>query len=278
MPTIVVHGGAGEDPVDGREGRRVGVERAADAGASVLARGGSALEAVVEAVAMLEDDPHFNAGRGSVLTEEGTIEMDASVMEGERLAAGAVAAVRRVANPVRAALAVLREGREVFVVGDPVIALAERHGLRIADDDWLVTPEARIRWQRRRAPSGNTVGAVAVDARGHTAAATSTGGVAGQRVGRVGDSAVIGAGTYADDRFGAASATGPGEAIIRLGLVRVALEYLAGGRSPDEAASEALADLSLRIGAAAGIVLVAPDGVPGACHTTLAMPVAIRRS
>src|SRR5262249_4964166 len=119
MPAIVVHGGAGEDTPDGRATRRDGVERAADAGAAVLGRGGSALDAVVAAVVVLEDDPAFNAGLGSVLTEDGTVEMDASVMEGERLRAGAVGALRQVANPVLAALAVLREGREVLLVGDP---------------------------------------------------------------------------------------------------------------------------------------------------------------
>jgi beta-aspartyl-peptidase (threonine type) len=277
MPTIVVHGGAGDDPPDGREERRAGVERAAAAGAAVLDRGGGALDAVVETVVVLEDDPHFNAGRGSVLTEEGTIEMDASVMEGERLAAGAVAAVRRVANPIRAALAVLREGREVFLVGEPVIALAERHGLRIVDDDALVTPETRERWRRRYAPSGNTVGAVALDAHGHVAAATSTGGVAGKRAGRVGDSAVIGAGTYADDASGAISATGPGEAIIRIGLGRIAIALVAAGAAPDDAAARALDGLRARTGAAAGLIVVAPDGTPGVAWTTAAMPVALRR-
>jgi L-asparaginase / beta-aspartyl-peptidase len=278
MPTIVVHGGAGEDPPEGREARRTGVERAADAGAAVLARGGSALDAVVEAVVVLEDDPHFNAGRGSVLTEEGAVEMDASVMAGERLEAGAVAAVREVANPIRAALAILRDGREVFLVGDPVLALARHHGLRIGGEEWLVTPAARAHWGRRQVASGNTVGAVAVDARGHTAAATSTGGVTGKRAGRVGDSAVIGAGTYADDRLGAASATGPGEAIIRLGLARVALALVADGRPAGDAARESLAALAARTGAQAGIIVVGPDGTPGTCHTTTAMPVATRRS
>jgi beta-aspartyl-peptidase (threonine type) len=275
MPSIVVHGGAGDDPPDGRAARRAGVERAADAGATVLARGGSALDAVVEAVVLLEDDPHFNAGHGSALTAEGTVEMDASVMEGERLQAGAVAAVRGVANPVRAALAVLREGREVLLVGEPVVALAGRHGLRIVDDAALVTPAALERWRRRHAAAGNTVGAVAVDARGHVAAATSTGGVAGKRRGRVGDSAVIGAGTYADDRRGAVSATGPGEAIIRVSLAHATLAHMDAGLSPRDAAIRALADLAERTGATAGLVAIGPGGAPGVAFTTPGMPTAI---
>ncbi len=278
MPTIVVHGGAGEDSPGERAARSAGVERAADVGAAALARGGTALEATVEAVAVLEDDPLFNAGLGSVLTQEGTVEMDASVMEGALLGAGAVAAARDVANPIRVALAVLREGREVLLVGDPVRALAERHGVRIVAPNALVTPEALARWRRRQSPGGNTVGAVAVDAHGHVAAATSTGGVAGKRSGRVGDSAVIGAGTYADDATGAVSATGPGEAIIRLGLARVALAHVAAGMTPADASARALALLHERTGAEAGLIAVARDGTPGVAFTTAGMPAAVRRS
>jgi beta-aspartyl-peptidase (threonine type) len=276
MQSIVVHGGAGTDAPETHAARCDGLERAAGVGAAVLERGGSALDAVVEAVAVLEDDPHFNAGIGSVLTEDGTVEMDASVMEGERLEAGAVAMVRGVANPVRAALAVLSEGREVMLVGEPVCALARRHALRIVDDDALVTPATLDAWRRRHPPDGNTVGAVAVDARGHTAAATSTGGVTDKRSGRVGDSAVIGAGTYADDRLGAVSATGAGEAIIRLGLARLALEYADAGFSPQDAATRALVDLAARTGATAGLILVVPDGTPAAAFTTPSMLVARR--
>lgn len=276
MATIVVHGGAGDDAPDDRAARRDGVERAADAGAAVLDGGGTALDAVIAAVVVLEDDPAFNAGIGSVLTDDGTIEMDASTMDGASLRAGAVGAVRGVANPVRAALAVLREGREVLLVGPAVAALARRHGLRIVDDDALVTPAARQRWRRRQAARGNTVGAVAVDAQGHVAAATSTGGVAGKRSGRVGDSAVIGAGTYADDRLGAVSATGPGEAIIRLGLARLALEHVSDGMSPQDATARALAELAARTGATAGLILVTPAGIPAVACTTPAMPTARR--
>jgi beta-aspartyl-peptidase (threonine type) len=276
MPSIVVHGGAGEDAPEGRAARREGVERAADAGAAVLDRGGGALDAVVAAVALLEDDPAFNAGLGSVLTEEGTVEMDASVMDGETLKAGAVGAIRLVANPVHAALAVLHEGRDLLLVGDPVLALARRHALRVVDGDALVTPAARERWRRRQAGPGNTVGAVALDARGHVAAATSTGGVAGKRSGRVGDSAVIGAGTYADDRVGAVSATGPGEAIIRIGLARLTLEHVADGMTPQDAAARALAELGARTGATAGLIVITPAGISGVACTTPAMPTARR--
>lgn len=273
---IAVHGGAGYEPPDIADARRTGVERAADAGWAVLRAGGSALDAAIAAVVVLEDDPHFNAGLGSVLTEEGVVECDASVMDGATLAAGAVGAVTGIANPVRLAQAVLREGREVLLVGAAAEALARRHALRIVPPEALVTPAARQRWRERWGGLGETVGAVARDRRGHLAAATSTGGVSGKRRGRVGDSAVIGAGTYADDRRGAISTTGPGEAIIRLGLAQATLARCDGGAAPPLAAREALEMLRCRLGALAGLVLVDPAGAIAAVHTSPTMPSAQR--
>ena len=276
MTAIVVHGGAGRELPDDRAPRRAGVARAAEVGWSVLAAGGSALDAAVEAVAVLEDDPSFNAGLGSVLTTAGTVEMDAAVMAGDTLAAGAVGTVRGVRNPIRLARAVLAEGREVLLVGEGAEALAARHGLARCAPEALVTEDARRRWRERQGGPHGTVGAVACDARGHVAAATSTGGVAGKRPGRVGDSALIGAGTYADDRLGAGSATGPGEAIIRVCLVRAALELVGRGEDPAEAAQHALADLERRLGAPAGLVLVDASARVGIAHTTGAMAAAYR--
>ena len=276
MTAIAVHGGAGAERTEERAPRRAGVLRAAGAGWDVLARGGSALDAVIAAVVVLEDDPLFNAGRGSVLTEDGAVEMDASVMAGDTLAAGAVGAVMGVPNPVRLAAAVLAEGREVLLVGEPAVALARRHGLGVCPPEALVTEEARARWRARREASGGTVGAVACDGRGHVAAATSTGGVAGKRRGRIGDSAVIGAGTYADDALGAGSATGPGEAIIRGSLTRAALEVVGRGADPAWAAQYALAELWRQTGARAGLVLVDAAGRVGIAHTTGSMATAHR--
>lgn len=270
MRAIAVHGGAGREVPEDRASRAAGLERAADAGWSILAAGGAALDAVLAAVVVLEDDPHFNAGLGSVLTVEGDVETDASIMEGEHLAAGAVAAVNGVANPVRLARAVLDEGREVLIVGEAARAAAVRHGIPLCAPEALVTEESRRRWR------GDTVGAVARDAAGHVAAATSTGGVAGKRRGRVGDSAVIGAGTYADDRVGAGSATGPGEAIIRVCLVKRALELLGRGHEPGAVARDALADMERRVGATAGLILVDAGGRVGIAHTTEAMASAWR--
>ena len=277
MSSIVVHGGAGrEDDPGGREIRRAGLRRATGAGWEVLARGGSALDAVVAATVVLEDDPAFNAGRGSVLTEEGAIEMDASLMDGGSLAAGAVAAVARLANPIRGARAVLDGGREVLLVGERACDVAARAGVTLVDPRSLVTDEARRRWAERRASRGDTVGAVARDAHGHLAAATSTGGITGKRLGRVGDSALIGAGTYADDRLGAVSCTGPGEALIRLSLARVVLSHLAVTGDAPYACRLGLDELRARLGARAGVVVVTPSGAIGFHCTTETMLIAWR--
>jgi len=276
LTAIVVHGGAGGEPPEERASRRAGVLRAAEAGWAVLAAGGSALDAVVQATAVLEDDPHFNAGLGSTLTVEGTVEMDASVMSGDGLRAGAVGAVAGVPNPVRLARGVVAEDREVFLVGAAAVALAERLRLPRCAPEALVTEAARRRWLERRPAPGETVGSVACDARGHVAAATSTGGVFGKRRGRIGDSAVIGAGTYADDTLGAGSATGPGEAIIRVCLVRAALELVGRGLDPAWVAQHALGELGRRLGVSAGLVLLDAAGRVGIAHTTEAMAAAYR--
>jgi len=271
---IVVHGGAGVARPEERPARDAGVRRAAEAGHAVLAQGGSALAAVLAAVVVLEDDPTFNAGLGSVLTACGHVETDASVMEGSALSAGAVGALRGVANPILLADAVRREGREVLLVGPTALQVARRAGLRLVAPDALITPEARRRWQAHVAASGETVGAVARDAHGGTAAATSTGGLDGKRSGRIGDSALIGAGTYADDRIGAGSATGPGEAIIRATLVRSALDLVAHGQPVGDAARCALEMLRERLGVPAGLILLDAHGRHGIAHTTPGMAAA----
>jgi beta-aspartyl-peptidase (threonine type) len=276
VPMIVVHGGAGREAPADVAPRRAGVRRAVDAGWAVLAAGGAPLDAVVAAVVVLEDDPHFNAGLGSVLTEDGTVETDASVMRGTDLAAGAVGACQGVANPVMLARVVLAEGREVMLTGDAVLTLARGHGLRTGPPDALVTAAARRRLAAREAAIGETVGAVACDGRGRVAAATSTGGLTGKRRGRIGDSAVVGAGTWADDAAGAASATGPGEAIIRAGVARTAVDLVARRTHPALAARHALAALERRTGALAGLVLVDGAGRVGIAHATPSMAAAYR--
>lgn len=282
-PAIIVHGGAGhlgpDDPASSGEPdapRLEGVRGACAAGWDVLARGGSALDAVEEAVRLLEDDPTFNAGTGSVLNAEGEVELDASIMDGATLLAGAVAGVRDVANPVRLARAVMERSGHVFLAGPGASAFAREAGFPAIPNARLVTPRQRARFEAARAggaggPSHGTVGAAARDARGRLAAATSTGGTAGKRPGRIGDSPVVGAGTYADDALAAVSCTGQGEAILRLTLARHAADLVGRGRSPLEAARAAVALLGRRAGGEGGLVLVGPDGDPAFAHDTPVM-------
>jgi L-asparaginase / beta-aspartyl-peptidase len=269
---IVVHGGAGGTPRAERVGRlRVGAAAAVEAGHQVLADGGAALDAVEAAVRVLEDDPEFNAGRGAALTEEGHVELDASVMDGTSRAAGAVAAVRCVRNPVVAARAVLAEGRHVLLVGAPATAFAREHGLAFEPEEWFVTARERRALERRQTAATGTVGAVARDSAGRLAAATSTGGVAGQRVGRVGDSPLVGAGTWADDATVAVSCTGHGESIIRAALAHEVDALLRhGGLGLHEACERAVAALE-RYGGDGGLIAVSARGEVAATFSTPAM-------
>jgi beta-aspartyl-peptidase (threonine type) len=267
---VLVHGGAGTldpDEIDPSAGCRTAVERAL----SVLAAGGSALDAVEAAVVTLEDDPRYNAGVGASLTETGEVELDASIMDGRDLRAGAVCALTHHRNAVRVARAALEDGRHVFYAGEGARAVARRAGLSEVDPTSLVTARARERLARFL-DGGNTVGAVARDAGANVAAATSTGGITGKRSGRVGDSPVIGAGTYADNERGAGSATGPGEAILRVALTFRATAELGGARSPAFVAGGALDALFDRVGGCAGLVLVDASGRLGLARSTDGMP------
>lgn len=278
---------------------------AARAGADVLRGGGGALDAVIAAVTMLENHPLFNAGTGSLLTFDGTVEMDAAVMVAEpavrggsharparargsavRLDAGAVAAVTRVRNPIVLARAVMKSTPHVLMVGAGAERIARRAGIELCRPDQLITARARQRWRvavenRAAAPSSSsgdgpggfgTVGAVALDIRGALAAATSTGGVSGKLSGRVGDSAIIGSGAYADAP-GAASATGQGEAIMKAVLCREAVMMLRRG-DPQTAARRVIAELASLTGGQAGIVMADRRGRLGFAHNTEAMDVA----
>ena len=276
MPiAIIVHGGAGQArPEISGESARAGCLAAARIGYAVLRSGGSALDAVETAVAALEDDPQFNAGMGSCLNAEGEVEMDASLMSGADLRVGAVALVRDVRNPVRLARAVMERTPHVFLAGAGARRLAQEAGLPLVDPRSLVTESARARWvqavRQKPRPEGGTVGAVAIDGAGHVAGATSTGGMLMKRAGRIGDSPLPGCGTYADDTSGAASATGHGEAIIRVLLTRAVCERLRAGDAPESAAGAGLADLA-RVGGEGGIVLVDKHGRLGAAFNTARM-------
>lgn len=268
-PVLVIHGGAGRAFDERREERERGCRAALDAGWRILADGGGSLDAVCAAVVELENAPVFNAGKGSALTADGAVEMDASLMDGTRRGVGAVSVVRSVRNPIRLARCILDNGGAVFLSGAGAEEFARAHGVETCVPEELITDWQRERWMKREGPYGHgTVGAVAVDAAGRVAAATSTGGVEGKPPGRVGDSAVIGAGTYADDTLGAVSATGAGEAIIRAVWARDTAERLRSGADPAVVADAAVAHLDGATGGKGGLIVVDPFGRIGYAFNT----------
>jgi beta-aspartyl-peptidase (threonine type) len=233
-----------------------GLERALEAGAAILARGGASLDAVCAAVVELEDSPLFNAGRGAVYNAEGRHELDAGVMDGATLRAGAVAAVSRIRNPVLAARAVMEKSRHVLLVGRGAEHFAVRHRLKMERAAYFGTRSRLMALKRKLEGHHGTVGAVARDRAGNLAAATSTGGYTGKLPGRVGDSPIVGAGVYADNASCAVSGTGLGEAFIRAVLAHdVAARMRYGGESLAAAARKALATVA-RLGGDGGLIAV----------------------
>lgn len=248
---------------------RAALERALDTGSVVLAAGGSALDAVTACVTVLEDDAHFNAGRGAVLTYDGRIELDAAIMDGRDRSAGAVAGVSTTRNPVLLARRVMERSPHVFLSRHGADSFAIEQGLDQVNPGYFETPERRRQWKEFRARKGGhfdadmkygTVGAVALDSEGHVAAATSTGGLTGKRWGRIGDTPVIGAGTYADDRACAVSATGSGEYFIRIGVAHeIGARMRLKGESLQQAGDTVIAELSA-MGGIGGIIATGPTG------------------
>jgi L-asparaginase / beta-aspartyl-peptidase len=276
-PALIVHGGAGEVPEDRIPRHVEGCRSAARIGAAVLAAGGSALDAVQRAVEALEDDPVFNAGTGACLTEDGAIEFDAAIMDGAGLRAGGVCALGPFQHPIAIARAVLEDGQHALYAAAGADAFARAHGFSPVELETLITEAAREKLDRVLAAgkpeswAGGTVGAVALDAQGGLAAATSTGGMSGKRPGRVGDSPIPGAGNYADERAGAASATGHGEGILRVGLTLQVIQALGGGAAPEAAARAAIETLSERTGKTGGVIVVDRTGRLGLARSTATM-------
>lgn len=283
--TLVIHGGAGtmeRDRMTPEQDKaiRAVLDQAIDAGSKVLAAKGSSLDAVEAAVKVLEDNPYFNAGRGAVFTWEGRNELDASIMDGRTRAAGAVAGVTRTRNPIGLARAVMEKSPHVFLGGVGADQFSVEQGLPQADPSWFATPQRREQLERMKAKKLSwydvdrkfgTVGAVAVDVDGHVAAATSTGGTTGKRWGRIGDSPVIGAGTYADDRACAVSATGAGEYFIRVGAAHeICARIRLKGETPKQAADAVIAEIAA-LGGDGGVVVTGPDGTANWAFNTPGM-------
>jgi beta-aspartyl-peptidase (threonine type) len=270
VPALIVHGGAGADPASGREELRQGIRDAVAEGWAVLHQGGGAVDAVEAAVCAMEDNARFNAGRGSALTSEGTVEMDASIMEGDGLRNGAVACVTAMRHPISLARLILEDGPHSFFAGEGAMARARALGVPFCDPEELITDTQRKRLESR---TGGTVGAVALDRRGLIAAATSTGGTAGKPPGRVGDSALIGCGTYAESTSGGVSCTGDGEAIIRVVLARRTIDILKLAADPMHACQVAMDVLVEEGRGGGGLICIDWKGRLGWAHSTPLMPV-----
>ncbi|MEO6198615.1 MAG: isoaspartyl peptidase/L-asparaginase [Sphingomicrobium sp.] len=280
---LVIHGGSGAmhrgslTPV-AEAAALAGLQRALSGGADILSKSGAAVDAVEAAVRALEEEPSFNAGRGSVLTADGHIELDAAIMDGRTRRAGAVAGLRTTRAPISLSRLLMDEGPHVFLSGKGADQFARDHGFEQVDNDWFEIPERRRQLEELLAGDGfddeikyGTVGAVAVDCLGHVAAATSTGGLTAKRWGRVGDSPLIGSGTYADDRSAAVSATGSGEYFIRaVAAHQVAERVRLGGESLQEALDHVLADIAM-LGGKGGLIAVGPDGEAAVGFTTAGM-------
>jgi beta-aspartyl-peptidase (threonine type) len=255
--SLIVHGGAKPIAPGQAAANRAGCLAATIAGAAVLRDGGSAVDAVVAAIHTLEDDPTFNAGRGSVANADGEQEMDAALMDGATLDFGAVAAVRRLRNPIEAAHAMLRAG-PTLLVGPGAERFAAGQGIALLEPGWAALPAQ---------DSGHdTVGCVVRDANGRFAAGTSTGGLAGTEAGRVGDSPLAGCGLYADDLLGAVSLSGDGESIMRTMLAARVMSAL--GDRPASAAARSALDHLRRVGGEAGAIVIDRDGRPGIAHNS----------
>ena len=274
---LVVHGGAGFVAPERLPLHVEGCARAARAGAAVLEAGGSALDAVQRAVEVLEADPLFNAGTGACLDEDGRIALDASIMSGADLRAGAVCALPAFEHPVAIARAVLERSKHVLLASDGAVRFALANGFVAADEAAMITSLARERLaaarERRTVEgwAGGTVGAVARDAAGHVAAATSTGGLVNKARGRVGDSPLLGAGTYADDEAGACSTTGDGEAMMRLCVAKTCAEWMRAQLAPEAVARSVLTLLRDRTAGEGGVILVDRRGRLGLARSTRTM-------
>lgn len=271
---LVVHGGAGVierskmTPEKDRE-IRAALDRSLEAGSKVLAVGGSALDAVEASVRVLEDDPNFNAGRGSVLTYDGKIEMDASIMDGRTRAAGAVTGITATKNPISLARAVMEKSDHVFLSREGADAFSKAQGLEQAPPSYFETEFRRRQLEELKTKKVSaleveykygTVGAVALDSSGQVGAATSTGGMTGKRWGRIGDSPIIGAGTYADQRGCAVSATGWGEYFIRVGVAHAICARMQLGKQGAQAAADAVMEEVKQLGGDGGVIVVSPAG------------------
>jgi len=278
-PMIIVHGGAWNIPDDLVDAYLEGVENAVKAGWEILKSGGTAIDAVEAAIRVMEDDPTFDAGVGSFLNEEGFVELDAVIMDGKTVDAGAVAGVRNIKNPITLARKVLEETEHVLIVGEGANKFAKKLGIEEVRPEDLVLPREIERWKLFKKgklyiedifepKAKGTVGAVAIDKDGNIVAGTSTGGITGKMVGRVGDTPIVGSGAYADNEIGGISTTGHGEKIMRVVLAKTIINLLMQGISPQEAAEAGIDILWNKVKGRGGVIVLNRDGEIGFAYNT----------
>ena len=288
-PVLLIHGGAWAIPDELVEAHLIGVKNAIAAGWRVLEKGGPALDAAEEAVVVMEDDEAFDAGRGSFLNRDGKVQLDALIMDGATLRAGGVGCVEHIANPIRAARKVLSESPHVYFVAEGAERFAQEHGIPLCKNEDLIIPREVERLRAFQASgdgqeqdvfapaiSHDTVGAVALDSNGNIAAATSTGGTLNKAPGRLGDSSLIGCGSYADNASAAVSLTGWGEPIMKLVLAKWAADRVASGNLPQWAAAEAMNYLKSRVNGHGGIIVLDAQGRFGIAQNTPRMAWALK--
>lgn len=279
-PVIAMHGGAGTITRDNmtrdkERDIRTAIDLALKSGFEIMENGGSSIDAVVAAVTVLEDSPHFNAGKGAVFASNGKNELDASIMDGKTLNAGAVSGTKHIKNPIKLARLVMDSSRHVFFYGDGAENFARNHDLEFVPEDYFFTQErwdSFLKAKNREAEKMGTVGVVALDKSGNLAAGTSTGGLTNKKFGRIGDSPVIGAGTYADNRTCAVSATGTGEYFIRTSAASSVskLMHLA-GKSLQEALDQVIHKDISTLGGSGGFVGIDSRGRVGFSFNTEGM-------
>jgi len=278
-PSLIVHGGAWDIPDDAVDTCKAGCLRAVQAGWAVLSKGGHALDAIEAAIIVLEDDPVFDAGYGSHLNLDGHVECDAIVMDAVTLRAGSAAGLRHVKNPIRVARLILEKCPHMMLISQGAERFANQHGIPLCAPEELVSPAEREAWllcskdshaaEHHRGHEQGTVGAVAIDEQGRLFAATSTGGTCCKLPGRVGDSPLIGCGCYADGETGGVSATGYGEAIMKVVLAKTAVDFLGpAGYVPSRAATAAVQLLASRGKGTGGLILLDKLGTPGFAFNT----------
>ena len=283
MVSLVAHGGAWDIPDDMVDAHRHGVQQALKSGYAVLSKGGSAVEAVETAIRYMEDDETFDAGRGAFINNAGEVELDASIMDGKTFRAGAVAAVQNVKNPITLARTIMEESDHVLLVGIGATRFAREHGVPTCRQDDLITSRELERWReaqrfgtpltkemfrRKKVPVG-TVGAVALDRAGNIASGTSTGGTSNKYPGRVGDSPLIGCGTYADNAIGGVSSSGWGEALIKVVMAKTVADLMERlGGDAAKAAQGGIDLLARKVQGFGGVVALSRSGKVGMAFNT----------